>query len=334
MRLDANECPALYSPDALAELARAMTLSEPNRYPDGRVNELRSAIADRCDAHADEILVGAGSDEVIAMILTALNRPRNNAPAPTAMIPTPTFVMYKQSARVRGFKVIDVPLDAAYDLDADAMIRGIAFARPNVIFIASPNSPTSALLARDRIESVIEAAHDALVVIDEAYIDFAPRSQQDLRSRYPNVAILRTLSKIGFAALRVGWMIGPAGLVREIDKVRQPYNIPAPSQRGATFVLRSMGAEINRVRELVVAERGRLTRGLRELGFGVADSDANFLWVEAKSSAGELAAALAARGVSVKSFHATGGRLARRLRITVGAPDENDRLLAELARCA
>jgi histidinol-phosphate aminotransferase len=127
--------------------------------------------------------------------------------------------------------------------------------------------------------------------------------------------------------------VGPAALVHEIDKVRQPYNIPVSSQQGATYALRSLGAEIDRVVHVVVGERERLAAELRRLGFAVVDSSANFLWADAPKHGGELTAHLAARKVSVKSFHAAGGRLTNRLRITVGAPVENDRLLAELTRC-
>ena len=333
VRLDANECPPLLSPEASAELARALVPAAWNRYPDARAVELRSVIAERDGVAPDEVLVGTGSDEVIALLLTALDRPQGRNPAPTIVTTSPTFVMYRQSARARGFKVVEVPLDAAWDLDAPMMVRAIELMRPNVVFIATPNNPTSRLCSLDRLEAVIAAASDALVVVDEAYIDFAPRTQLHLRARYPNVAILRTLSKIGFAALRVGWMLGPAELVGEIDKTRQPYNLPAPSQQGATFVLRALGGEIARMRDVVVAERARLAAGLTGLGLGVTPSDANFLWVESVGPAGELVEALASRGVLVKSFHAAGGRLARRLRITVGLPAENDRLLEELAGC-
>jgi histidinol-phosphate aminotransferase len=188
----------------------------------------------------------------------------------------------------------------------------------------------------DRLRAVIEAAPDALVIVDEAYVDFASagaEAQLDLRRAYPNVAVLRTLSKVGFAALRVGWLVAPAALVSEIDKTRQPYNLPVPSQQGATFVLNELGGEIARMRDVVVAERARLAAGLAALGFNVTPSEANFLWVECARPANEVVSALAARGVLVKSFHASGGRLLKRMRITVGLPGENDRLLHEIASC-
>jgi histidinol-phosphate aminotransferase len=332
VRLDANKCPPLLSVEAVAELGRAMLPLSYGRYPDARMKELRKAIADHCACSPDEVLPGVGSDEVIATLLTALDRPQGRNPSPTIVTPTPTFVMYRQSARTRGFKVVEVPLDANWDLDVASMRAAIGLMKPNVVFIATPNNPTSNMVSLDRLEAVIDAAPESLVVVDEAYVDFAPRAQLHLRS-HPNVAVLRTLSKVGFAALRVGWLLAPPDLVRELDKVRQPYNLPEPSQRGATFVLRELGGEIARVRDLVIAERARLAGALEKLGFRVTPSDANFLWAEAPVPAGELMEKLAERGVLVRSFHAAGGRLAKRLRITVGLPAEGDRLLEELGRC-
>lgn len=332
VRLDGNECPPLLSAEAAGELARASTPASYNRYPDARAVELRRAIADQAGVSPDQVLVGTGSDEIIALVLTALDRAQGRNPAPTIVTPTPTFVMYRLSARARGFKVVEVPLDARWDLDVASMRTAISLMRPNVVFIATPNNPTSNLVSLDRLEAVIDAAPDSLVIVDEAYADFAPRTQMHLLQK-GNVAVMRTLSKIGFASLRVGWLVGPAELVREIDKVRQPYNVPEPSQRGATFVLRELAGEVARIRAAVVAERARLSERLGALGFGVTPSDANFLWVESPANAGDLCEALAARGVLIKSFHASGGRLTKRLRVTVGLPTENDRLLEEIPRC-
>jgi histidinol-phosphate aminotransferase len=336
VRLDANEAPPLLSAEASAALASAMIPAQYNRYPDPRATALRAAIAASSGASPDEILVGTGSDEIIALLLTALDRPRAKAPAASIVTPSPTFVMYRLSARARGFKVVEVPLDAAWDLDENGMKRAVEFARPNLIFVATPNNPTGTRVSVERLRAVIEAAPEALVIVDEAYVDFAGAGageQIALRAAYPNVAVLRTLSKVGFAALRVGWLVGPAELVREIDKTRQPYNLPTPSQQGATFVLRDLGAEITRMRDLIVGERARLAAGLSALGFSVTPSEANFLWVDCERPANEVVSALAARGVLVKSFGASGGRLLKRMRITVGLPGENDRLLHEIAAC-
>ncbi|CAN94378.1 Histidinol-phosphate aminotransferase [Sorangium cellulosum So ce56] len=334
VRLDANESPPLLSAEARAALARAAAPEDWGRYPDARALDLREAIAAHCGAEPDEILAGVGSDEVISIVLTALSRPRQGADAASIVTVSPTFVMYKLSARARGMRVVEVPLDAGWDLDVAGLRRAVDFALPNVVFIASPNNPTGALMSEDRLEAVVTAASDALVIVDEAYIDFAPRDQLALLRKHPNVAVLRTLSKIGLASLRIGWLIGARELVAELDKVRQPYNLPTPSQRAAAFALRELGGELRRAAAAVTAERERLAAGLAALGLSVAPSHANFLWIGTRRPAGEVFEALAARGVLVRSFHAAGGRLAHRLRITVGLPEENDRLLAEIAACA
>lgn len=332
-RLDSNEAPALFSPDACAALAGALVPDAWNRYPDARATELRAAIAARAGASPDEVLVGAASDEVIALLLTALRRPRAPGESPRALTVTPTFPMYRLNAKVRGFDVVEVPLDAAWDLDVGAMCAAIEASRPNLVFLASPNNPTGALFSIDRLRAVIAAASESIVVIDEAYIDFAPtgRSQLSLLRAFPNVVVLQTLSKVGLASLRVGWMIGPAELVREVDKVRQPYNVTTPSQRAATLVLRELGDELERVRAVVIAERERLSASISRLGLVVSPSDANFLWVETPGPAAPVLAALAARGISVRGYHEAGERLARRLRVTVGLASENDYLLDVLA---
>lgn len=334
VRLDANESPPLLSPEAREKLDRAVVPAAWNRYPDARITELRHAIAAHCDASPDEVLVGAGSDEVIAMLLTALASPRDRAQVATIVTTTPTFVMYSMSARVRGMNVLEVPLDSQWDLDVTGLCRAVEIGRPNIVFIATPNNPTGGLMSLDRLQSVIEAAADALVVVDEAYIDFARRNQLSLLRNYPNVAILRTLSKIGFAALRVGWMIGPADLVREVDKVRQPYNMSVPAQAAALVVLRDLGAEILRMRTAVIVERERLAHGLRALGFAPVPSEANFLWVKTTRPAQEVVETLASRKILIKSFYPRGGRLLHYVRITVGLPAENDRLLEEISACA
>jgi histidinol-phosphate aminotransferase len=333
VRLDANESPAFLSTDARARIARALASADDfERYPDARMTALKRAIARRTEVTPEQVFAGNGSDEVIALLLTALARPRQGAPAPTIVTTSPTFVMYRLSGRGRGFKVVEVPLDARWDVDVTAMKRALDFARPNVVFLATPNNPTSTSLSRDRLEAVIEAASDALVIIDEAYVDFSATSHLDLL-RHPNVGVLRTLSKVGFAALRVGWLLAPAELVHELEKVRQPFSMPSSSQRAATLVLSELEREVAAAVRQTIAARDTLAARLIELGFDVPASDANFLWVGCKRPASEVSAALAAKSILVRSFHASGGRLATRLRVTVGLPHENERLLDELSRC-
>jgi histidinol-phosphate aminotransferase len=332
VRLDANEAPAP-DDDAIARVVREAVASVPlERYPDARALALKEAIARRTGAPADALLVGSGSDEIISLLSTALARPRGKNPQAVVMSPSPTFVMYRVTARGHGLKPVEVPLDAGWDLDASAMKRALELMPPNLVFIASPNNPTGNRVSQDRLEAICAAAPDAFVVLDEAYVDYAAGgSLRALRDRYPNLGVLRTLSKVGLAALRVGWLEADPALVRELDKVRQPFNLSATSQAAARAVLDDAWEHVTAQTARIVSERAVVAAALTALpDVEVTPSDANFIWVKVPRPAEEVHAALAARGVLVRSFHASGGRLARQLRITIGRPEENVRMLGAL----
>jgi histidinol-phosphate aminotransferase len=332
VRLDANEAPPNPSARLREVVARAVARTALERYPDARAQELRARIAERTGARAEELLLGTGSDEVISLLMTALARPRHKAPQAVVLAPTPTFVMVQVTARAHGWKAANVPLDAEWDLDLAAMKRVVEMMRPNVVFVASPNNPTGNRVSGDRLAALVESAPDALVVIDEAYVDYARGgSLRPWRDRFPNVAILRTLSKVGLAALRIGWLEGPEALVREVDKVRQPFNVSATSQAAAAAVMAEAWDEVRAHVDDVVRERDRVAREIGALpGFAASRSEANFLWVQTERPAAEVYEELLGRGVLVRSFHTSGGRLVHRLRVTVGTPAENDVLLEGL----
>jgi len=334
VRLDANEAPAV--PERVREvIARAVARTPPERYPDARARELKARIAERTGARPEELLVGSGSDEVIALLATALARPRAPAPQAVVLCVTPTFVMYRVTARAHGLKAIEVPLDAGWDLDVAAMKRAIDLVRPNVVFVASPNNPTSNRVSDARLEALVAHAADALFVVDEAYVDYAGESLRSWRARFPNLAILRTLSKIGLAALRVGWIEADASLVHELDKVRQPFNVSATSQAAAAAALAEAWDDLRAHVADVIGERERVAQALRGMPeVDVAPSRANFLWVKTPRPASQVYEALISRGVLVRSFHAAGGRLADMLRVTVGSSADNDRFLDAFSRVA
>ena len=186
--------------------------------------------------------MGTGSDEVIALLLTALDRPQGKNPAPTVVTPTPTFVMYRLSARARGFKVVEVPLDAAWDLDVSAMRRAVEIARPNLVFVATPNNPTGRSMSLDRLEAVIQAAPESLVVVDEAYVDFAPRAQLHLRHEVPERggAADALQGRLRLAARRLGGRPGGsarrggqgAAAVQRARALAAGGDVRAPAPRG------------------------------------------------------------------------------------------------------
>lgn len=333
VRLDANEAPAVLSAKAKKRLSQVASEIDYSAYPDAGQKELRAAIAARMGLTPAQICVGVGSDELITLLLTVMTRTKSKVPCPTILTTTPTFVMYRLSARVRGQRVIEVPLDEQWDIDVEGMKRAVSATDPNVIFIATPNNPTGTMASHDRLIELIEATPSALIVIDEAYIDYASRNHVALLSQYENVVILRTLSKIGFAALRVGWLAGSRALVAELDKARLPYNLPTHSQKLAQVALSELSEEIDATTTLVKNERARLAQELDSLpGVRVVPSEANFLWLELEQPAESVMNALMKQKILVRSFSGRGGRLDRCLRVTIGTEENNQRFLDALRR--
>jgi histidinol-phosphate aminotransferase len=333
VKLDANEAPPAHSAAIQEAVLRAVAATRLERYPDPRASRLREAIAKRTGAKADDLLVGAGSDEVIALVVNALARPRSNGAPAIVMSPVPTFVMYRMTARAHGMKPVEIPLDASWDLDVAMAKRAIAMMPPNVVFVASPNNPTGNRMSDPRLEELVAADPGAFTIVDEAYVDYAEGSVRGWRARFPHMGVLRTLSKIGLAALRVGWLEADAALIAEIDKVRQPFNLSATSQAAAAAVLEDAWDAVQAEVAAIKASRERLARAIAELpGYAVTPSSANFVWVKTPRPAEAIAARLAEDGVLVRSFHKSGGRLTNQIRVTVGTDSDHERLLASLAR--
>lgn len=346
IKLDANESPFDLPEEVMLDLAERLRAMSLRRYPDLEVRALREALAEDLGTDPARLVVGTGSDESIAVLLMALARPRDPR-APVVVVPEPTFVMYAHSARVLGLCPVSVPLVGSdFALDADAIVETVRKQCACAVFLASPNNPTGIAYPDDAIVDIAERCPRTLVVVDEAYAAFRPRRSDGTRSHrdalrrqpsdvLPNVVFLGTLSKIGLASLRVGWVEAPPALAREFDKVRLPYDIAGPSQVLATHVLRAHRAALDDCIARVVAERDRLgatlarahARGgpLRPL-----PSEANFFLCEAPSaaSARDVHAHLARCGIAVRAFASSS--LDKHLRITVGTRAENDALAAAL----
>lgn len=331
LRLDANESPYGPPTEWLSEvLARAGEEVAFNRYPDPSCRSLREAISARQGCHPDEVVVGNGTDEVIAMILCALSRPRDGAARATTLFPWPSFVMYRLSALAQGVEPVAVDLDEGWDLDVPAMLAAFQRARPNTVFLPSPNNPTGNCYSDLRIGALLESCDDALILLDEAYGAFAERGYDHLRRAHGHVGQLQTLSKVGFAAIRCGWAILPRAVAAEVNKVRQPYNLDALTQRIAREVIEGAHQWIDETARRVRASRDALAAALSAIdGVTVSASDSNFLWVQVDDAAATHARLLA-RGVLVRSFHSQGGRMRQRLRVTVGTDHENATLIEAL----
>ncbi len=330
VRLDANEAPPFWSEGARRRFADVLLGASLTRYPDTRHAALKAAIGRRFGGEADELTLGCGSDELIANLLVAVAKATGRNGTSVVSL-SPSFVMYRISARVRGLNVIEVPLDAHWEVSLPSLERALEYARPAVVFVATPNNPTGTCVSEDQAAALATLAAESLVVFDEAYGLFAEQDLSRVRASFPNVLTMGTLSKIGLAGARIGFLRGPGELIAELEKVRQPYNLPSASQLVAVAALDEHFDEILEMRARIVAERARLTLVLSAMGCVVTPSEANFLWVRTRRPAGEVWEGLASRGVLVRSFHERGGRLAHQLRVTIGEKADNDAFLDALA---
>ncbi len=330
IKLDAMENPYAW-PAALraewAELARALDV---NRYPHPQAPALKEQLRDAMGVPAAaEILLGNGSDEIIQMIALALA-----GPGRTVLTVEPGFVMYRMIAVFAGMQYCAVPLRAAdFGLDMPALRDAIARHRPAVIFIAQPNNPTGNLFDETALVEIIEAA-PGLVVIDEAYAPFTTASLLPRVGEWPNLLVMRTVSKMGLAGLRLGYLAGPVAWLRELDKVRLPYNINVLTQRAAELALRHK-AVLDGQTEAIRSERTRLHEALAAIdGVQPFPSEANFILLRVPvGRARAIFDGLRAHGVLVKSLDGAHPLLADCLRVTVGTPDENAAFVAALRGC-
>lgn len=330
VKLDANESPWRLPEEVATRLAQVLAAAPLHRYPDLFARDVRAALARRLSASPDELVLGVGSDEVIGLLMTALNRPRRGSPRASVLYPTPTFVMYAITTAVHGLAAIEVPLRDDWSLDVEAVLDGLNEERPNLVFLASPNNPTGNCFDDDAIRTIVEAAPESLVVIDEAYAPFAGRSLNDWVSHYPNVAALGTLSKIGVAGLRLGWVRLHPALAAEVEKARPPYNLNIYVQLAAEVLLEEFPDVLDDQVARVLEERGRLGRALAGFdGVHVFPSSANFFLLGVPDAAATHARLLD-HDVQVRHFPSH-PRLSGCLRVTVGTPEENDRFLRALA---
>jgi histidinol-phosphate aminotransferase len=335
VKLDAMENPHRLPAPLQAELGRRLGAVALNRYPGARIDTLRQALARHARMpEGCALMLGNGSDELISLLAMACDVPPAQSPdgrAATVLAPVPGFVMYEMSARLQGLAFVGVPLTADFELDAEAMLAAVREHRPALTYLAYPNNPTANLWDDGAIERIVEAVreHGGLVVIDEAYQPFASRSYLERLTRHDHVLLMRTLSKFGLAGVRLGYLIGPAALVAEIDKVRPPYNVSVLNCEAALFALEHED-EFARQAQVLRAERARLLAALRALpGATPFPSEANMVLVRVPDPAATFQG-LKARGVLVKNVSGLHPLLAGCLRLTVGLPEENDQMIAAL----
>jgi histidinol-phosphate aminotransferase len=345
VKLDAMENPHRLSPALQEALGKRLGALAFNRYPDGRVNDLRHALAAYADMPAGmDIMLGNGSDELISLLAMACDVPvEAGQPKPVILAPVPGFVMYAMSAQLQGLDFCGVQLTADFALDVPAMMQAIETQQPAIVYLAYPNNPTANLWDVADMRAVVAAARAAgsIVAVDEAYQPFSSRSWLDEMRADPaanaHVLLMRTLSKFGLAGVRLGYMMGPAALVAQVDKVRPPYNISVLNYECALFALENAEAFSAQARDICV-QRATLLGALRAIpGLKTWDSDANMVLVRVLgkgpadvNSAQKVFDGLKARGILVKNVSKMHPLLAQCLRLTVGTADENAQLLKAL----
>lgn len=327
VKLDQNENP-YELPDALkARVLEAALSASWARYPAFDPALLRRRLAEHAGWRADGVLAGNGSNELIEALLRV-----TLGPGRRVVLPEPTFTLYGLLATVLGAERIAVPLAADLAYDVEALLRARRQSGAGVTIVCSPNNPTGSLLGVDEVARLCLEG-DGLVVVDEAYHEFAGQTVAPLLAEHENLVVLRTFSKaLALAGLRVGYLLASPALVREIDKARLPYNLNLVSQAAALAVLDEETLVRERVRH-IVSGREALARSLSAVpGLRVHPSHANFLLVElAEAAPRRVFDALFACSVLVRDVSAY-PRLGRCLRVSVGSPEENAALLAAFRR--
>ena len=326
VKLDAMENPYRLPPEIAQEMGRRLGAVPVNRYPDPTAHALKARLrAAMAIPDALQVVLGNGSDELIQMLSLALARP-----GAAVLAPQPSFVMYRVSAIAAGMRFVDVPLAADFTLDEPAMLAAIREHRPALTWIAYPNNPTGNLFDRGAILRIV-AASPGLVAVDEAYYAFSGgASLLDEVGRHPNLVLVRTVSKLGLAGLRLGLAVGTADWMGELEKLRPPYNVNVLTAAAAELLLEHHAVLDEQTRR-IVADRASLEAALDRIpGARRFPSAANFVLVRV-ADAPRAFEGLRARGILVKNLHGSHPHLAHCLRLTVGTPDENAKLLEALA---
>ena len=327
LKLDAMENPYQWDESVRNAWLEALKDAAINRYPNPAAAPLRERLARVMNLPAGlEIMLGNGSDEIIQILAMALAQ--NNA---SILSVDPGFVMYRVIAETVGMDYHGIPLCSDFSLDMPALLDAIHRHQPALLFFAVPNNPTGNSFPEAEIRKVIEASR-GLVVIDEAYMAFTNTDFLPLAAEYDNVVVMRTLSKVGLAGLRLGMLIGKAAWIGEFNKIRLPYNINVLTQLTASFALDHYPL-LQQQANAIVQQREALFSTLQKMaGVEVFPSEANFLLVRTRCDAKAVFEKMREQGVLVKCL--TGGHplLHNCLRLTVGTAEEDQQMLAALSR--
>ena len=331
LKLDAMENPWQWPGALQQQWQKALSKVDVNRYPDPSATPLRQLLRGWMGlnqlSNADDldIMLGNGSDELIQILAMAVAGEQGKRPV--LLAPEPGFVMYKMISTFVDIDYVGVPLNEQFELDLDAMLAAINEHQPAVIFLAYPNNPTGNCWDRDAVEAIIDAA-PGLVIADEAYAPFAADSMVSALQSKPNLLVMRTLSKVGLAGLRLGMLAGSRQWIEQLNKLRMPYNINSLSQASAQFALENqdvLDAQAKDIREF----RADLSEQLSKVaGVKVWPSQANFLLFSvAAETAKPIHTSLLEQNILIKNLHGSHPALEGCLRVTVGTAEQNKQFL-------
>lgn len=328
VKLDAMENPMGIPAQLLPALAERLLAAELNRYPAPKAAALESALRTACAIpKAAQVLFGNGSDELIDLVIRACCNPGD-----AVLSPVPTFVMYSVYANLSHARFVGVDLNPDFTLNIPAVLKAISANQPKVVFLAYPNNPTGLAMRESEIVQIIEAS-PGLVVVDEAYEAFADHTFMERVLEFPNVLVLRTLSKLGLAAVRLGYAVASQAWIEQIDKVRPPYNVNALTRVAVQFALehfdafRDQASLLRQNRALLAEQLVALDSPLGPIE--VFESRANFLLIRV-AEAGQVFEGLKQRGVLIKYLGKMHPLLKDCLRVTVSVESENAQFLGAL----
>lgn len=325
VKLDAMENPYVLPNNLATALGHQLAAVALNRYPPSNPQALKSKLATHMNVPSGmSLMLGNGSDELIHLVIQACAKP-----GAVVLSPWPSFVMYEMSAKLNGCRFVGVPLNGDFTLDRNAMLAAVKTHRPAVTFVSYPNNPTGNLFDGDTLVAMIRAAAPGLVVMDEAYVPFALKSWMSQLNQLPNLLVLRTLSKMGLAGIRLGYLTGHSAWIEQIEKARLPYNVNALTLAAADLLLDHMDL-FEMQAAAVRTQRAQLLTSLRTYSQLVTyDSSANFILFRTHDP-DQIWANLKQQGILVKNVSYQHSLLTGCLRVTVGTPLENDAFLAAL----
>lgn len=324
VKLSSNELSVDYPEELKDRIAKEVSRIAFNRYPDPTASELKEIVAERFGIRPENIMLGNGSDELIYYLSMSVGELSTGV-----FFPTPTFPMYEISAKALGRPLVCTPLGEDFDIDLEASLQAIEGYRPTLAYFSYPNNPTGNCFSKEKIQKIRSLG--VFTVIDEAYYHFSKKTFLEEAVTREDTVVLRTLSKIGLAGLRVGVLIGKEEIVKELEKVRLPFNISSTSQVIAKLILRDYYHIIEEAVDTTIKEREKMLQHMSNMkGIKVYPSEANFILFKVECmSAQELHSRLLKEGVLVRNMSYL---VDNALRVSVGKPQENEMFLEALQK--